>query len=137
MRTPTRLIATLILLFISLFEIRHDLLSGEAWPGFTMFSNNVVFLLVSIWIFGMVSFWFDAEWAFYGKVASIASSLVHGLIIFTGNPAISEGAALIYMLSAPVLGLMLWLLERTPKYVDHAREKSRIEIGRASCRGRG
>ena len=79
-----KIIAALIFLAAATFEAHHTFYQGKAWEGFTLRSNYISFLYITLWI--------AASTALFSRSVKMAPVLVFGLFgLLAHSIVISEG----------------------------------------------
>lgn len=106
-------LASVVFLGMVGFEVHHDLLRDEPWPGYSVAGNYVVFLLVPPWLLGAASVWIPSDLAWLGIFPGALAALAHGLGTVIGGAL--GGAA--FLVAAPVVILLCWWARR-PDPVD-------------------
>ncbi|MGE3973523.1 MAG: hypothetical protein AB7F59_03245 [Bdellovibrionales bacterium] len=122
MRMLIGLVGTAILLVLSAFEIYHDLIAQQTWPGFTLRSNNVAYVLVPVWVWGAVSLWSQKFWAYLGVIFATMATLLHGLVVATGG----ANEAILFLLLTPVIAGIGILSKYLPRQM---RESTVVALG--------
>lgn len=108
MKTLFAVLVTAGFLGMTAFEVHHDLIRREAWPGYAPIAGVVVFLLAPFWLLGAVSVWSRQPWGWAGVAAGAFASVVHGVGVRAGGSML--GAA--FILAGPTLIVLSALARR-------------------------
>lgn len=106
-------LASAAFLALAGFEVYHDLVRGEPWPGYAAAGNAVVFVLAPLWLLGAVSVWIPKDLAWLGIFPGILASLMHGLGTTIGQSRIGP----VFLAAAPLLLVLCWRARR-PDPID-------------------
>lgn len=110
MKTLFAALVTAGFLGMTAFEVHHDLIRREAWPGYAPIAGAVVFLLAPCWLLGAVAVWSRQPWGWAGVVAGAFAAMTHGVGVRAGGSML--GAA--FILAGPTLILLSALARRRP-----------------------
>lgn len=108
MKTLFAALVTAGFLGMTAFEVHHDLIRREAWPGYAPIAGVVVFLLAPCWLLGAVSVWSRQPWGWAGIAAGAFASVAHGVGVRVGGSSL--GAA--FILAGPTLLVLSALARR-------------------------
>lgn len=101
-------LASAVFLGLAAFEVYHDLIRAEPWPGYAIAGNYVVFVLAPLWILGAVSVWIPRDLAWMGIFPGAFAALLHGLGTVIGGSALGP----MFLVAAPVLIALCWWARR-------------------------
>lgn len=131
MKTLFAGLTTAVFLAMDAFEVYHDLIRDELWPGYGAGGNYVVYVLTPLWLVGAASVWLRRDLAWLGIIVGVLASLAHGLGITIGGHA----AGPVFLAAAPVLVVLAWYARR-PDPVEALAGRGRDEAERARPRDR-
>lgn len=108
MKTLFAALASAGFLALAGFEVYHDLVQGEPWPGYAVTGNYVVYLLAPLWLLGAVSVWIPRDLAWLGLLPGVLAALMHGLGTTIGQSSIGP----VFLVAAPALLALCWWARR-------------------------
>lgn len=122
MRTLLSLLVTAGFLALLAYEVHHDLILREAWPGYALRANAVVFVHAPFWLAGAASVWLRRKAGWVGVLAGAFSLVVHGIGIRLGGSPVGA----VFVVAGPVLVIMTALARRAGRAARAGRAK-RVE----------
>lgn len=94
-------------LAMTAFEVHHDLVRREPWPGYALVAGNVVFVLAPFWLAGAITVWTKETWGWLGVIAGCFAAAAHGIGVRVGGSPVG-----IAFFAAAVVLLLLTALSR-------------------------
>jgi len=88
-----KVLASVALVAGILSEINHTFIQKVTWSGFTLFANNVSFILIPVWVLAIAGLWSSDRLYKFFQVVGIGCLCAHGLILSTGG---NRQAVLLY-----------------------------------------
>jgi hypothetical protein len=119
----SRILATLLFAFFSIFELIHDLVVRAVWPGYTLGANDVVFLLVPLWFAAIAGLWLRRKQSVFWVLTGFLAALTHTLVIRMGESAWGYP----FFACTIALGPLAWYAMK-PELREMRRHGGRVEI---------
>jgi hypothetical protein len=117
MRTLFAALVTAGFIALLAYEVHHDLIVREPWPGYGLLANAVVILHAPFWLAGAVSVWIRRRVGWIGVIAGASSLVIHGIGVTAGG---SQAGAL-FVVAGPVLLVLTALARRAGRAKRAAR----------------
>jgi len=111
-----KIIASAALVAAIISEINHTFINHITWSGFTIFANNVSFILIPVWVLAVAGLWSHDRLYKFFQVAGIALMCMHGLVLSVGGNRQSVLFYFSMFIVSAVTSILIEWRERSPVY---------------------